>query len=175
MKQKLITLFFLQKKDQERFRNGSGTLEGWKIAWKAVVPAQLQERWASIQDQYIPMVEQSAVVMGLLEAKDIVAGRDVIWYEDNSVVLSGLVKGASGEHDLDQGSSCVHLGLAVMKTRIWWEYIGSKANWSDEASRGGDSLLLRNGFLIKAGVIPTWPWTAPASERLSFLRQQFKT
>ena len=117
------------------------------------------------------MVEQAAVMMGIIEARQVLAGRDVIWYEDNSVVLSGLVKGANGQAGLDQGSSCIHLALAMLRTRVWWEYIESKANWSDEASRGGDLLLHWNGFQYTTADIPTWPWTTSAEELVEVVRQ----
>ena len=77
--------------------------------------------------------------------------------------------------DLDDGSCAVHLCLAVLRSRVWWEYVESKANWADEASRGGDNLLRRNGFQLWPGFIPTWPWTCSAVDRVKLLKEQFET
>ena len=57
---------------------------GARLAWKAVVPEELAHRWRGIQEQYIIMVEQAAVTMGIIEARQVLAGCDVIWYEDIS-------------------------------------------------------------------------------------------
>ena len=53
----------------------------------------------------------------------------------------------------------LHLVLAIMRTRVWWEYVESHANWSDRLSRDLDDPWLRaQGFTITKGVLGTWPW-----------------
>jgi hypothetical protein len=106
----------------------------------AEIPQPLIDKW-SVHEQYIALVEQAAVVMGVFEFAAELRQRDVIWFEDNSVVLSGLAKGSNHGEDLDAGCACIHLALAMLKARSWWEYVESKANWSDGASR----LLEREG------------------------------
>ena len=110
-------------------------------------------------------MEQSAVLLGLCTHPEIFYGRDFIWFEDNSVVLSGLAKGASGEEDLDAGVACTHLLLAQLR---WWEYVESDSNWSDGASRllDQDVWLRQQGFLLEWGLVPDWAYTCSASERL---------
>ena len=79
-------------------------------------------------------MEQAAVVLGLQEAGWRLRGRRAVWFEDNSVVLSGLVKGSSGSPELDDAFAAIHLWMAAIKTCTWFEYIESAANWSDGAS-----------------------------------------
>ena len=78
------------------------------------------------------------------------------------------MKGSSREEHLDIGFSAIHLTLAAMQMRTWFEYIESEANWADGASR----LLLRDpfaavaGFRFVDGQVPLWPWTLSGQERL---------
>ena len=150
-------------------------LSGLKLAWVAILPPELIARWRADSEQYIALVEQAAVMMGILHASPIIRGRDLLWFEDNSVVLSGLVRGASSSGELDSGCSCIHLSLAMLKVRAWWEYVESKSNWADGPSRGSDDFLVSNSFRKFPGSIPMWPWTVAADERVALLRQLFKT
>ena len=118
--------------------------------------------------QYIALVEQSAVVLGLTHFRKHLEGRRVVWFQDNSVVLSGLVKGSAREEYLDIGFSAIHLTLAAMHVRAWFEYIESNSNWSDGASRHllDDPFARSAGFRLAEGQVPLWPWTLTGQQRL---------
>jgi hypothetical protein len=149
---------------------------GRRVAWVAYIPPQLVDRWENISDRYIALVEQAALIMGLQMASEMFRGRDFVWYEDNSVVLSGLVKGANHGAELDAGCATIHLGFAKIGARGWYEYVESAANWADGASRvlHEDPFLREHGFETYTGQVPLWPWCEPASSRVARVEEWLK-
>ena len=117
--------------------------------------------------QPIALVEQAAVILGIIHFKDILRGRSVLWFEDNSAVLAGLVKGSSSAPELDQGVAVAHLLLAALQVRVWFEYVESASNWSDGVSRelDQDPWAKDNGFPVAMAQVPQWPWTTQGSDR----------
>ena len=109
-----------------------GTGERWGVC--ATIPAELEATW-QCSEHSMALVEQVAVMLGLLELPGPLREMEVIWFEDNSSVLSGLVRGGSSHEVLDAGFASIHMLLAALGTRCWFEWVKSKANWSDEASR----------------------------------------
>ena len=99
--------------------------------------------------------------------------RAVLWFEDNAAVLASVIKGCSSEEEMDAGMASIHTLAAAVSTRIWFEWVESKANWADEASR----LLLAgpwaaaNGFRMARRSVPTWPWEADGAGRASAVRE----
>ena len=92
------------------------------------------------------------------------AHRDIVWYIDNSVVLASMCKGASKSQAIDHGATALHLILAGLSTRVWWEYVESKANWSDALSRElNDPWLVEQGFDIRRVELQQWPWAVDAT------------
>ena len=82
-------------------------------------------------------MELSAVLVALTEVAGLVRGTSSIWFIDNFVALMALVKGSSGFHSLDQMAQLVHLACFAIRSVLYFEYVESKANWSDEISREG--------------------------------------
>jgi hypothetical protein len=150
-------------------------VDGSRLAIVAEVPPELVQRW-SVHKQYIALVEQTAIVLGLTECPTRFYKRDVIWWEDNSVVLAGMCKGANHGEDLDAGTTAIHLMVAQLRMRPWWEYVESKANWSDSASRLGeaDPWIKKHGFHVRTGTVPLWPWFGTAETRLSQVRKSVR-
>jgi hypothetical protein len=150
-------------------------LFGIRLAWVALLPVELCERWSRSSEHYIALIEQAAVVMGLILAADYIRGRDVIWYEDNSAALSSLIKGASGNSELDCGCAVAHLSMALLRARVWFEYIESQANWADGASRllESDPFLHREQFVTVRTQVPSWPWLTDADQRVRVLQSLF--
>ena len=138
----------------------------------AEVPEVLRTVW-SVRKQYIDLVEQSAVVMAIINEPEWFRGAEAIWFMNNSVALSGLVKGANQGADMDRGCAVVHLALAMLKASVWFEYIESNSNWSDGASRVGlsDKWLRENRFTPSVCEVPVWPWTAGADQRRSLVEE----
>ena len=85
--------------------------------------------------------------------------------------MSGLVKGSSGHPMLDAGAATIHLLLAALGARAWFEYVESDANWSDGASRSlaTDPWARANGFKVDIGSVPTWPWVAQGRHRIKYV------
>ena len=144
---------------------------------KAVVGEILPELIAywSKHEQYIALVEQGAVALGLHDFRDELRGRDIVWFEDNSVVLSGLVKGSNRGEELDNGMAALHLAFAAIKARVWSEYVESKANWSDGPSREllNNAWLKEHGFSVHARNVPRWPWALQPHERVQQILAMF--
>ena len=112
-----------------------------------------------------------------MKFQHILRGRSLLWFEDNSAVLSSLVKGSSGHPMLDAGTATIHLLLASLEARAWFEYVEGDANWSDGASRllGADPWAKANGFTIESGSVPSWPWLAQGSHRIKYVEQMLAT
>ena len=142
----------------------------------ADIPPGLREKWRDLnrvekdEDRdyhYIALVEQAAVVLGVCEFAQEWAGRDVVWFIDNLATLAGLAKGHNHNAELDNANAFIHVMLAHMKTRCWWEYISSKANWADGPSREmeGCEWLREENFEVWRGEVIEWPWEECAGDR----------
>ena len=145
---------------------------GDKVVVAAEIPAELMTIWGN-SDHCIALVEQAALILGIMRFQHILRGRSLLWLEDNSAVLSSLVKGSSGHPMLDAGTATIHLLLASLEARAWFEYVESDANWSDGASRmlGADPWAKANGFAVEIGCVPSWPWLAQGSHRIKCVEQ----
>ena len=144
---------------------------GQKAAIAATISPQLLAEWGE-SEHCIALIEQAALILGILTFKDVLRGRSVLWFEDNSAVLSGPIKGASGHAMLDSGAATIYLLLAALETRTWFEYV-SDANWSDGASRlpTHDPWAIANGFKVELGSFPTWPWVSQGFHRRQCVEQ----
>ena len=149
-----------------------GQSTGIKYAIAATISPQLLTELGN-SEHCIALIEQAALVLGILTFKDILHGRSVLWFEDNAAVLSGLIKGSSGHAMLDSGAATIHLLLAALETRTWFEYVESDANWSDGASRllTHDPWAIANGFKVELGDVPTWPWISQGFHRRQYVEQ----
>ena len=143
------------------------TETGKRHAFVSVIPESLCDRW-NTSKQCIALVEQAAIVMGLIAAPEMFIGRDVYWFEDNASVLAGVVKGSSREAELDNGLASIHTILASLQTRVWFEWVESKSNWADGSSRllEADPWVHKHGFSVSRAVVPVWPWEAEPQSRV---------
>ena len=100
---------------------------------------------------------------------DLVRGRKVNHFIDNTVALSALVHGYSGKPDLAKSVNVFYLQMVRLRARVYFEYVASKANIADLPSRNAFKQLrleLR-GFRTRgeapdALAIPTIAsWRAP--------------
>ena len=122
-------------------------------------------------DHCIALVDQAALILGIIRFRNAIKGRSFLWFEDNSAVLSGLVKGSSGHPLLDARAAIIHLLLAALGARTWFEYVESDSNWSDGASRSlADGPWAKaNKLHVEIGHVPTWPWLAQGSHRIKYV------
>ena len=99
--------------------------------------------------------------------------QDKVWFRDNAVTMSVTVKSGSGAPDGDQGAAAVQLACAFLRLRIWWEYVGNKASWADEASRllETDPPAEKKDLKLRLVDAPVWPWEVPSDELVERLQK----
>ena len=133
-----------------------------------VLSSDLISRW-SVQEQYIALVELAAPVTGVFQCSQTFQGRDVVWLMGNSAALACLVKGGSPSADMDGGFAAVHLALAFLHCRIWFEYVESDSNWSDTASRElfADRWSQDNQLTLSKATVPSWVWLVDHQDLLA--------
>ena len=109
-------------------------------------PAWVAQQWKS----YIAQLELLAVLVARGKKAEVIRRGHGPWCIDNVAALMSLVRGSSGAPSLDKMAEVVHLGAFAREAEAYYEYVESKANWSDEISRGGTkgSLALRCGFEV---------------------------
>ena len=147
-----------------------------KVAVAAEISSELMTVCGN-SEHCIALVEQAALVLGITSFQSLIRGRSLLWFEDNSAVLSSLVKGASSHPLLDAGNATIHLMLASLQARAWFEYVESDANWSDGASRllSADPWVRANDFALSMGSVPAWPWLAQGTQRLENISKVLNT
>ena len=86
-----------------------------------------------------------------------------LWFIDNTAALMALVRGRSDSPDLARMAQLIHLALFTYDCWIWWEWIPSKANWSDSISREGadDAWHQANSFSTFSACFPFQLWNLP--------------
>ena len=97
---------------------------------------------------------------------DILSGRDVLWFIDNTAAASALIKSGSPCEDNSEMALVTALALAFLQARTWYEYVASVQNTSDGLSRGGynDPLVQQR---LRAG---EWEALDPQINWLQLLR-----
>ena len=83
------------------------------------------------------------------------SGRKVMWYIDNTSALYSVVKGSCKHPSVNRAIAITHLIMLHFDIAIWWEFVDSKANWSDGISReGADDTFAREHKFV-TGCLPT--------------------
>ena len=74
-----------------------------------------------------------------------------------------LIRGRSDNADLEHMSRLIHITLFGLKAWFFWEWIPSKANWSDEISRDGLQATWhkRHEFTTHFAFFPFEIWSLP--------------
>ena len=145
-------------------RNGLGfivfdqeTNESWWCA--SPCPQELMEKWAEPgenpwlmrelvgekdKDTHINAME----LLGLLAVvwtlgPEVLTGRDVLMFCDNTAAMSATVHGYARSPNLAAISNTLHLALATLRCNLWVEWVPSDANCADVPSRpqGPEALL----------------------------------
>ena len=70
-----------------------------------------------------------------------------LWFIDNTAALMALVRGKSDAPSLDTMAQVAQVASFALRTRPYYEYVESAANWADEVSRQG----LRGGWAKSHG------------------------
>ena len=105
---------------------------------------RLRTSMAQIAEGSQPIAKCECAVLptALYHEADWLRGRDIVWFVDNTVALSGLVKGTSREPVNEKLIAHFWVAAFRLDARIWLEYVDSKSNWADGISREFDKDLL---------------------------------
>ncbi|CAE8593271.1 unnamed protein product, partial [Polarella glacialis] len=134
------------------------------IGRTAVIPELLMEQFVARKTQITPFEAFCGVVVPFNHL-ELLRGRDVVWFIDNTAALSILIKGASSLHDLNSIATVMHLLMAKVGCRIWFEWIDSDSNPSDGLSRDGleDEWTKGQGWDLGIAILPDWQKLAESS------------
>ena len=100
----------------------------------APVPAELLETLVR-RKQQIGQVEIIGAIVPYLSVPELLAGRDVLHWIDNTSALAALTKGYSGVPDSARLVHMFHAWNVGARAAVWFEYVPSKPNPADEPSR----------------------------------------
>ena len=114
-------------------------------------------------DKKIAQLELLQVLYALFSRPARFRGRRGLWFIDNTAALMALIRGRSDNADLEHMSRLIHITLFGLKAWFFWEWIPSKANWSDEISREGLQATWhkRHGFTTHFAFFPFEIWSLP--------------
>ena len=98
------------------------------------VPQWLLE-WLRPRGQQINHLEAIAIAAARLTFPDVLLGRRVLHFVDNTVALSKAVHGYANEPDMAAATNAIHVCDAVFGIDAWFEWVPSHANVSDLPSR----------------------------------------
>ena len=113
-----------------------GTPNELRVGRVIDIPPEVYQLWGD-RKTYIAQLELLAVFVAVVELAGLVRRSHGLWCIDNVAALMALVKGCSGVSSMDQMAKTIHLGTFSLEAQAYYEYVESKANWSDEISREG--------------------------------------
>ena len=131
-------------------------------AFISLIPPLVYDLWGP-GDKKIAQLELLQVLYALFSRPASFRGRRGLWFIDNTAALMALIRGRSDNADLEHMSRLIHLTLFALKAWFFWEWIPSKANWSDEISREGLQATWhkRHGFTTHLAFFPFEIWSLP--------------
>ncbi len=89
------------------------------------------------------------------------------WYVDNTVAISGVVKGTSREYTNRLIIAWFWILAFRLDIRIWLEYVDSDSNWSDGISRDfGNGTFARDNNFLTCEFYPNLRWLHAGMEEL---------
>ena len=92
-------------------------------------------QWLRPRGQQVNHLEAAAVVAARLTFPDVLYGRRVLHFIDNTVALSKSVHGYANEPDMAAVVNALHVCDAALGVEAWFEWVPSHANVSDLPSR----------------------------------------
>ena len=84
--------------------------------------------------------------------------RDVVWFVDNEAAASAIIRGDSSSPDVANMVHVAHAMFRKLNSRVWIEWVDTKANPADGLSRSGllDEWTQRQGWSLSIGSLPNW-------------------
>ena len=133
--------------DRSRLRGALGAVVydpvSRKVAFSAADPPWdlLLSSWRDDRRTYIAELETLAAISVYSTYPDLIQGRRVLHFIDNTVALSALVHGYSGKPDLAKSVNVFYLQMLAFRASVYFDYVPSKANIADLPSRRMFTLL----------------------------------
>ena len=115
---------------------------------RAHVSEEVRSQWLPAAT-HIALIEMAAITTCLFLEGAKLAGRPLYIFIDNTAALFALVKGGSGNVDLDKMAQQVWRHLFNLQCPAYFEYVETKSNWSDGLSRDDWEWTNRQGFVIR--------------------------
>ena len=115
-----------------------------EVRYAAAQPnwAILLSSWRVDRKTYIAELEELAAIAVYSTYPDLVQGRKVHHFIDNTVALSALVNGYSGKLELAKMTNIFYMQMIGLRASVYFDYVPSKANIADLPSRARFDLLL---------------------------------
>ena len=125
-----------------------------RIARTMLVLSEVVSIWND-REQQIFIAETMVPITALHCNPELFRDRDVIWFVDNESACSTLIRGASKEEDVNGIAECTQFQCLHLNTRIWYEWVDTKANPADKLSR--DGLDAEDyGYIAQEALVPDW-------------------
>ena len=119
------------------------------------IPKGIYTIWEQ-QQVYIAQLELLMVWVAIIECGQHLKHKRGVWFIDNVAALMALVRGRSNQPSLDALALLIHAALFTLRAWVYFEWVESKANWSDGISRDGfhDEWSQRQLFRVQACTVP---------------------
>jgi hypothetical protein len=138
------------------------------------VTQEVLDYWR-VSKQYIGQLELLAAVAVYYTLPDLLRGRKIMHFIDNTSAVAALIKGYSGKPDSALIVHAFHAWNLGLKASVWFEYVRSKANIADLPSRGVDTpdmLVALGSTYVEMVMPPLDDWTKPAAMWAAFAHIQ---
>ena len=106
------------------------------IGRTALVSPQVLQRWIPRKQQIYPGEAVCALVIPIFH-EQLLSDSDIIHFIDNEAAAASLIRGTSTQEDVHEIVLSSSLLYHNMGSRVWYEWVDTKANPSDGLSRNG--------------------------------------
>ena len=129
--------------------------QGARMGFVLDIDPALFRCWGS-QKTYIAQLELVIVLATFLSCAQWLRDAPALIFVDNVPALMALVNGSSASASLDGMALFLHAACFALRSKPYFEYVESKANWADEISRLGlkGPWAARNGFRVGCCAFP---------------------
>ena len=92
----------------------------------------------------------------LFTYRNLLRGREIIFFIDNESVCCALIKGCSRSWDIQILCTAWHIFCFKWDMKVWIEWVPSKANPADILSREKKSLYRPTSGIVDDMILPDW-------------------
>ena len=122
--------------------------------------------WLPRKTQHVT-AETCCLPTGVLDCPEFFVGQDIIRVADNEASVSTIIRGTCTPDDINHLAEATMTMMALLRCRLWVEWMDSNSNPADGLSRQGlaDPLF---GTVALVASCPTWWWPLFAILQASF-------